>query len=166
MTLKEAILEWVIQVMGDEQENPKEHPWYKAAESYLETMGYATDESDLRYIWGMALDGWYDEFGTGDVGMDWDCFEETWKEIEKKGNGLNILDLKCNLNNLRQLRDYLNCMSEEVLEQPIIFGLTNDTLQDSWEVEAIRPLVNADMEFNEIDFLKEGRLIMQPYKID
>lgn len=80
MSKKQNILDWAIRVTDD-----SDHPYCKWVEKYLE--GYEENQITrgvFEQIWEKILDDYYDEFGSGDVGMDWDPFEETWdKDINK-----------------------------------------------------------------------------------
>jgi hypothetical protein len=80
---REAILQWVIDTIEGDAEDKrigKEHPWYHKVDKFLKGLENV-GKRQFRVIWGMALTHWYEEFGSGDVGSDWDEFDNCWEQI-------------------------------------------------------------------------------------
>lgn len=68
------------------------------------------------------------------------------------------------LRTLGDLKELLNDLTEQELNQEIIFGLVDDSLEDSWTISGIRVLTKGEMRAPERfpSFIIPGRLILYP----
>lgn len=67
------------------------------------------------------------------------------------------------LRTLMDLKKVLNSLPDETLQQNIIFGLVDDTLEDSWTIGGIRPITEEEAEDEDLpQHIIPGKLILHP----
>lgn len=75
--LKNQIIQWALLFAIES------HPWVKWVKERISNLD-KIEYVDFKELWDFALKNYYEDFGTGDVGMDWDGFEENWETIKAK----------------------------------------------------------------------------------
>ena len=78
-----VIKEWVWYTCDEGQKEDDINEYNKMIDDYFINKTNVT-KTDFKRIWGKVIEKW----GVGDIGCDWEMFEETWKDV-RLGNLIN-----------------------------------------------------------------------------
>ena len=74
----EVIKEWIWYTCDEGQATDDINKYNKMVDEYFANKNEVISKEDFHKIWEKVVEKW----GVGDVGADWEAFDETWEDVQ------------------------------------------------------------------------------------